>query len=219
MQLYYEGETDSRIDWRHASLSEIIGQTFEGFHIQDSMVTFDMNGGHAFLLGISPDDAVGNSPDIAGDISWLVGSPILKAEERSQEETDTENGWTFYEIATIKGAVTLRFLPGSDGYYSVSVDSYKSAYLHKAEIDRLRRIRALSEKMEAAESKRYRADREATELHRALEIIKGNTDAPSAVLAYLEEQKQGAQNRRNLHEKEYKRLFDIYYKEGEREEG
>lgn len=67
--------------------------------------------------------------DIVGDIDDLTNTPILKA----SEDTSDENGkkydgyeaesftWTFYNIATIKGSVTIRWYGSSNGYYSESV--------------------------------------------------------------------------------------------------
>lgn len=70
--------------------------------------------------------------DIAGDISWLIGEPILKAEERTSnsfkplpEKYVASQTWTFYEIATIKGSVTIRWYGWSNGYYSESVSFVK----------------------------------------------------------------------------------------------
>lgn len=67
--------------------------------------------------------------DICGELDWLYDSPILIAEKRTNEENplnpDDEFGvfmWTFYEIATLKGAVTLRWYGTSNGYYSIAVD-------------------------------------------------------------------------------------------------
>lgn len=68
--------------------------------------------------------------DICGELEWLVGSPILNAEERVSDNTDALKGkeydysytWTFYEIATINGSVSIRWYGTSNGYYSEAVD-------------------------------------------------------------------------------------------------
>ncbi len=63
--------------------------------------------------------------DICGDLSDLVGSPILEAEEVDNDHPAPDNAdsytWTFYRFATAKGAVTVRWLGESNGYYSESV--------------------------------------------------------------------------------------------------
>lgn len=63
--------------------------------------------------------------DIAGDLDDLLWAPLVVAEERinSQESVDFESHtWTFYEFATRKGSVTVRWHGESNGYYSESVD-------------------------------------------------------------------------------------------------
>lgn len=79
--------------------------------------------------------------DICGDLDDLIGSPILLAEEigggAGNENDDTDapyDGceswtWTFYKIATNKGAVTIRWFGTSNGYYSESV-SFKKVLSH-----------------------------------------------------------------------------------------
>lgn len=65
-----------------------------------------------------------------GDLSDLVGEPILIAEQ-AQGETLSDHTfayepesytWTFYKFATRKGYVDVRWLGESNGYYSESVD-------------------------------------------------------------------------------------------------
>ena len=82
--------------------------------------------------------------DITGDLNDLIGSPLLVAEEREsdgkssyyKDDDDDEDDWgsytwTFYELATIKGSVSLRWYGSSNGYYSESVDVER--YLNEGE--------------------------------------------------------------------------------------
>jgi hypothetical protein len=72
--------------------------------------------------------------EIIGDLSDLVNSPILTAEEVSSEGTPAPvkeylpecYEWTFYRFATAKGSVTVRFLGESNGYYSIGVSHWES---------------------------------------------------------------------------------------------
>jgi hypothetical protein len=76
--------------------------------------------------------------DICGDLSDLENSPIIRCEIRTNigeapqgyetheftGENDNSGTWTFIEIATNKGSVTIRFFGTSNGYYSETADFY-----------------------------------------------------------------------------------------------
>jgi hypothetical protein len=61
--------------------------------------------------------------DIVGDVNDILNSQILIAEERKDDSNNRENSedshtWTFYELATIKGSITIRWYGSSNGFYS-----------------------------------------------------------------------------------------------------
>jgi hypothetical protein len=101
----------------------------------DEMV-FETADGERFALYHSQDCCENVSiEDVTGDMADLIGSPIVEAEEVSSEEdppgykpeSDYRESytWTFYKLRTAKGAVTLRWLGESNGYYSERVDFIK----------------------------------------------------------------------------------------------
>ena len=64
--------------------------------------------------------------DICGDLSDLVGAPLVVAEEVSNVDDVPEVSaesytWTFYRFVSLKGSVTVRWLGMSNGYYSEGV--------------------------------------------------------------------------------------------------
>lgn len=63
--------------------------------------------------------------DIVGELSDLLNSPLLEAEEVEGETGDLEYGtftWTYYKFSTIKGSVNIRWYGESNRYYSETVE-------------------------------------------------------------------------------------------------
>lgn len=67
---------------------------------------------------------------IVGDIRDLVGATIAMARESTNNDRDSEDRnsdwdyshtWTFYNLATSKGYVDIRWYGSSNGYYSEGV--------------------------------------------------------------------------------------------------
>lgn len=68
--------------------------------------------------------------DICGDLTDLIGSKIITAKVTSNSDMPPINDeisytWTFYDLATIHGSVTLRWYGESNGFYSEEVSFYK----------------------------------------------------------------------------------------------
>lgn len=113
-------------------ISELVGQTFTKIvkctiDNNDALIFFST--GLCFMFTHEQECCESVSiEDINGDLNDLINTPIIKAEEVTNEgETDYEHSetWTFYKFATKKGYVTIRWYGTSNGYYSEKVDMYK----------------------------------------------------------------------------------------------
>lgn len=116
------------------SIDELVGKTLSAVRkVDDDRLEFDTGDGRILAMYHSQDCCESVViDDISGDLSDLVGSPILVAEERSQDTDEGIEGldpdrwvesetWTFYTLRTIKGTVDIRWHGSSNGYYSESV--------------------------------------------------------------------------------------------------
>jgi len=115
----------------YVNISYLLGKTFVRIDKSDYELRFHMEDGTHYRMYHSQDCCENvYIEDIVGSLDDLVGSPLVRAEERTSETEDCDSNeiiyrsheWTFYEFATIKGSVTIRWYGESNGYYSTSVD-------------------------------------------------------------------------------------------------
>jgi hypothetical protein len=125
------------IDWdKRTEFSELLGKTLTAVRgaVGDERLEFICADGSIYVMYHSQDCCESVSVEsIVGDLADLIGTPILRAEEATNDKEDppdykTESDyresftWTLYKLATIKGYVDIRWLGESNGYYSESVD-------------------------------------------------------------------------------------------------
>lgn len=113
--------------WRdvHVDVGDMLGKTFTSVRSDGDTVTFE-NDEVRYVLYHQEDCCESVVvEDIIGDIEDLEGWPLLIAREDSNadgpELNEESYTWTFYNFATFKGYVTIRFLGTSNGYYSEDV--------------------------------------------------------------------------------------------------
>lgn len=118
--------------YNHKPFEELLGKTLTEIVVtkdkfrEDDSIVFVRDDGVKYVMFHDQDCCESVSiEDITGEISDLIGSPILMAEEASdgpQPDEDGDQQWTFYKLATVNGYVTIRWYGSSNGYYSTSVD-------------------------------------------------------------------------------------------------
>lgn len=117
-------------------LSSMLGHTMvsvtAGQYCDEMVFTSDTGKTFKFLHYQNCCESVGIE-EVIGDLTDLVGSPIILAEEVDNADAppspvinDDCSQWTFYRFATGKGLVTVRWLGTSNGYYSTSVSFEES---------------------------------------------------------------------------------------------
>jgi len=118
------------------TFKELVGKTIVNISVQDDneVIRFTCSDGSTYIMQHDQDCCESVVvEDIIGDLDDLIGSPILQADEDESEENpegiikgyQDSFTWTFYNIATIKGHVTIRWYGESNGYYSEDVSFYK----------------------------------------------------------------------------------------------
>lgn len=106
--------------------SDLLGKTLtEVTKVDNERIRFVTDDGRTFQMWHSQDCCESVTiDDICGELSDLVGSPIIRAEENSSNDPVEGRNisesftWTFYRIETARGLVVIRW----HGCYSESVD-------------------------------------------------------------------------------------------------
>jgi hypothetical protein len=115
------------------NVSELFGKTLTaiyGAEEGNDEIYFACSDGSAYLMYHEQDCCeIVSIEDICGDVQRLIGNPLTKAEEITNapdlgnlDTWDDSYTWTWYQFATVKGYVTIRWYGESNGYYSESVD-------------------------------------------------------------------------------------------------
>lgn len=116
------------------NIQDLMGKTLRAIHNNnDDELIFECDNGESYRMYHEQDCCESVSlEDVCGDLNDLIGCPIRVAEEVSNlddlkplSEWTESYTWTYYNIATDKGFVTLRWYGESNGYYSESVDFEK----------------------------------------------------------------------------------------------
>lgn len=132
--------------WNDLKFETLVGKTLVACRNEnDDRIVFECDDGKIYALFHSQDCCESVMVEsITGDLSDLVGTPLLLAEETSSNDDpddvkqskaearakdptgwhwgDESQTWTFYKLRTIKGSVDIRWHGSSNGYYSESVD-------------------------------------------------------------------------------------------------
>lgn len=110
---------------------EILNKTLKSIEINKSndSILFTVNDETKYLM-YHQQDCCENVyiESITGDIQDLINSPLLMAQEiisTEDKETCNHYTYTFYNFATLKGYVTIRWVGNSNGYYSETVNFIK----------------------------------------------------------------------------------------------
>ena len=122
------GDIDMRV---YVNIEDFYGKTFEKVYEKNGEIYFVENSScHYVMTYVQCCCESVSLEDINGSLDSLIGTPILVAEESTNQKdggqsNDYSYTWTFYKLATVKGWVDIRWYGTSNGYYSESVDILK----------------------------------------------------------------------------------------------
>jgi len=111
---------------RPAQINELLGDTLTGVAVSPDKteITFHSQYGTYRMFHDQECCEEVEVEDICGNIEDIVGTPILMAEAVYKAPTiEDSRTWTFYKLATVKGAVTFRWWGDGNGSYSEAVEA------------------------------------------------------------------------------------------------
>lgn len=114
------------------NLNEMVGQTFTKVTADRDAIYFENKKVKYMFFHEQDCCETVEVEEIIGDLEDLQDWPLLVAREDSNVDFPAPSNneesftWTFYNFATYKGWVTVRFLGVSNGYYSESVTCMKT---------------------------------------------------------------------------------------------
>jgi hypothetical protein len=119
------------------SFDVLVGKTIKsvkGLQNGSEEVRFELDNGDTLVMRYEPDCCASCCvDDFSGDVADIIGTPIVVAEDRSQDGSDKVGPhgfkedsatWTFYTIRTHKGTLDIKWFGSSNGYYSESTTLY-----------------------------------------------------------------------------------------------
>ena len=113
------------------TINDLVGKTLKSIRIENdnTEIHFVCDDGTNYLMYHSQDCCENvYISDINGNLDNLIGTPILRFEEKTTKGGPNEYSnycsatWTFYTIITNKGYVDIRWVGESSGDYSEKVD-------------------------------------------------------------------------------------------------
>lgn len=108
---------------KRVDITDFIGKIFTKIKVNDVEIIFECKE-YTYIMYHEQDCCERVYVEsVVGDITDLLESPILLAEEVTSNDPEASESatWTFYKLATRNGYVDIRWYGSSNGYYSERV--------------------------------------------------------------------------------------------------